>query len=84
MLVGSLPLALPPEMTIRTSTDVVRFSLFNPRSKSRKSCARALISVFRAQPDRVSTLSTSAHGPHKYTDKVEHRGAVFTRYTRYA
>ena len=44
MLVGSLPLALPPEMTIRTSTDVVRFSLFNPRSKSRKSCGRALIS----------------------------------------
>ena len=44
MLVGSLPLALPPEMTIRTSTDVVRYSLFNPRSKSRKSCGCALIS----------------------------------------
>ena len=43
MLVGSLPLALPPEMTIRTSTDVDRGALLivqSPIQKSKKLWAR--------------------------------------------
>jgi hypothetical protein len=43
VLVGSLPLALPPEMTIRTSTDVDRGALLivqSPIQKSKKLWAR--------------------------------------------